>query len=195
MARFSLRGLALTIAIGLTVAFAQYGGPFDNPGGNPSLPPGGNDLLADVLDVCATCDDLDELATAERTRDEWEAYFRNQEHRDEGANEDGALVGLSDEEIDTLTAYLAINLPMSEDDVHDDMEARSLPADGRELVQRYCAACHSLAVSVIPEWQIEQLWLEILQDPHHRGIGLSEQRLEEIAAYLAINPIEPDDVR
>lgn len=195
MARRSLHGLASVIAIGLTVAFAQYGGLFDNPGGNPALPHGGNDLLAAVLDVCETCDDVDELATAERTRDEWEAYFRDQEHSDEGESEAGALVGLSDEEIDTLAAYLAINLPMPEDDVHDDMEVAALPADGRELMQRYCVSCHSLAVSVLPEWQIEQLWLEVLQDPHHRGIGLSEQRLEEIAAYLSINPIEPDDVR
>ena len=164
---------------------------------NPNLPPGGNHLLANVLDVCTTCDPLPELATHDRTPNEWEQYFRDQEHQDQNdtPEDDGALANLSDQHIATLTSYLAINLPLPDDRIHDDITTQHLPPDGPELMQRYCAVCHSLAVAVIPEWEIEQLWQDLLTDPHHIGTGLSDQRLEEIAAYLANNPMQPDDLR
>ena len=191
MTRSALRNLALalTLPAGMLIALAS------NAAGNPDLPPGGSQLLAEVLDVCTTCDPLHELATEERSPDEWEQYFRDQEHQDDTPGDEGALADLSDQQIATLTSYLAINLPRPEDDIHDDITTDHLPADGAELMQRYCSVCHSLAVSVIPEWEIEQLWQDLLSDPHHRGIGLSDQRLEEIAAYLANNPMQPDDLR
>lgn len=162
---------------------------------NSGLPAGGNDLLVRVLEACRTCDALAELATMERSQEEWRAYFREQQHEDETLPEDeGALAELSDAEIATLTAYLALHLPLDDEALGEYTDAQALPLGGRELLRRHCTGCHSLAVSVLPDWQTREAWTDLLEDANHRGIGLSERQVTELAAYLALNPIAPEDV-
>ena len=145
---------------------------------------GGKLLLAEVLDTCTTCDDEATLVTLEMTQDEWLAYFSEQETQLEELDEEelqrGALAGLTEQEAQTLAAYLAINVPVDVDNV------QALPPDGNQLAQETCTICHAIAATVIEDRSATR-WISHLQNPTHSGIGLSEGQMQELAHYLEIN--------
>ncbi len=163
------------------------------------MPKGGVQLLLEVKAKCANCDDLATLVTTKRSEDDWLKYFTGRQSTATGLpdaeKKKGALATFSDQQIKTLVAYLAINLPMAKDALPRD-PARAqwesvLPADGRKLTLDKCMGCHSLATTILISGDLNA-WGVIMRKSDHQNLRMSAQQLQELMHYLAINMPVPD---
>jgi len=171
--RLFLAVLALAVS-----AFAQAAGE-----DNTFMPKGGRALLLDLLGIPPDQAELRAIAQARRTEPEW---------RDFAAARKNAL---SARELATLSAYLAINMPMSGDPAKGDKLASALPSDGRDLAWSGCQNCHSLFASHLTQRRNVQGWRNMFLSPFHRELKLSPQEREEFARYSALNmPMKIEDV-
>lgn len=150
------------------------------------LPAGGRDLLHATLESCTSCDALATLATMDYAQEDWESYL--EQHN--------ALVHLTAAQIATLTSYLALHFPLSEEDATalEEADTQALPPDGHELLTRACTGCHALATAVRLDTDV-RVWRRLLNDPDHSGLLPSNKQVEELANYLALNSISLEEVR
>ncbi|MHC4066640.1 MAG: hypothetical protein ACYSUI_19365, partial [Planctomycetota bacterium] len=117
-----------TSLLGLLPALAQEGYEF--------MPKGGKALLIQRLGDPADSAELRRIALAQRSALEWSDVL-------------AARTGpMSNEELQTLASYLAVNMPLSEGALElaeqQGAVTAALPPDGRELAWNHCQFCHSL---------------------------------------------------
>jgi mono/diheme cytochrome c family protein len=153
------------------------------------MPKGGKTLLIEALGQAPKAAEVGAIVGARRTEAEWREAMAPR------------TKGLSDREIKTLAAYLAVNMPVPNADgvaakaVKPDELSAALPRDGRELAWNECQFCHSLFTSHLTQAREVQAWLNMFQSPFHRGLKMTEQERREFATYSAINmPMRAEDV-
>jgi hypothetical protein len=147
------------------------------------MPKGGRALLLGMAGTPPDAGALREIAQSRRTEAEWRAF--------------AAARGktLSERELDTLAAYLAVNMPLPEDLARRGALAEALPPDGRDLAWNQCQFCHSLFTSYLTQMREVQAWRNMFQSPFHRELKMSPREREEFARYSAINmPMKIEDV-
>ena len=172
--------LAIVVAFFVSLAMAQDQFEF--------MPKGGSMLLLEVLDSSST-DDIVSVVTAKRTQEEWEAYFTDQE---------SALKDLTEKEVKTLVAYLAINMPIPEEEIPKETEkidwVTFLPSDGWLLTLETCMNCHGLDAALIEERELVG-WGTLFGGHDHVILPLTKQQWATLEYYLAINmPIPEEDI-
>jgi hypothetical protein len=151
------------------------------------MPKGGKTLLIEVLGATPDAATLDELAGDSRSEAEWTDHLA------------GLNTTLADKELQTLAAYLAVNMPVSREalataSAAGDVSA-ALPADGRELAWNGCQGCHSLFASHLTQDRDLQGWQNMFNSPFHRELKMTAQEREEFSRYSAINmPMKIGDV-
>jgi hypothetical protein len=153
------------------------------------MPKGGKALLIEALGHEPKSSELRAIIEAHHTETEWREAMASR------------TKGLSERELKTLAAYLAINMPVPDADGvaakaprRDELGA-ALPRDGRELAWNECQFCHSLFTSHLTQAREVQAWLNMFQSPFHRELKLTEQERREFATYSALNmPMRIDDV-
>ena len=153
------------------------------------MPKGGKALLLEVLGSPPDDKDLRKLIEARRSQAEW---------RDAMA---ARVKTLSERELRTLAAYLAVNMPMPDPDrvvakaAKPNELSAALSRDGRELAWNECQFCHSLFSSHLTQDRDDKAWLNMFQSPFHRGLKMTEQERQEFSHYSAINmPMKIEDV-
>lgn len=180
MTRAARRGGRLFLAV-LAIAvcvFAQAAGE-----DNAFMPKGGRALLLDLLGAPTDQAELRAIAQARRTEPEWRDFVAARKQ------------ALSERELATLAAYLAVNMPMSDDAAKRDKLALALPPDGRDLAWNGCQNCHSLFASHLTQRRNAQGWRNMFLSPFHRELKMSPQEREEFARYSALNmPMKIEDV-
>lgn len=150
---------------------------------NAFMPKGGRALLLDLLGAPPDQAELRAIAQAHRTEPEWRDFVAARKH------------AVSERELATLSAYLAVNMPISDDAVKRDNLAAALPPDGRDLAWNVCQSCHSLFASHLTQRRNVQGWRNMFMSPFHRELKMSPQEREEFARYSALNmPMKIDDV-
>ncbi len=165
----------LCIVLGAAPASAQLDSSF--------MPGGGKTLLLGMLGQPPDPGELRNIAGASHGEAEWRDILA------------GRAKGLGDRELDTLAAYLAVNLPMPAEVLARKDLAAALPQDGRELAWNECQSCHSLFAGYLTHDRDAQGWRNIFLSPFHREMKMSEQEREEFARYSAINmPMAHEDV-
>jgi mono/diheme cytochrome c family protein len=172
-------GWLFLAALGIVVfAFAQAAGE-----DNAFMPKGGRALLLDLLGVPPDQAELRAIAQARRTESEWRDFVAARKK------------ALSERELATLAAYLAVNLPLSDGAVKRDKLASALPPDGRVLAWNECQSCHSLFASHLTQRRNAQGWRNMFVSPFHRELKMNPQEREEFARYSALNmPMKIEDV-
>lgn len=171
--RLFLAGFAIAV-----FAFAQAAGEDVS-----FMPKGGRALLLDLLGAPPDQAELRAIAQARRTEPEWRAFIA------------GRKKPLTERESATLAAYLALNMPLSDDTVKRGKLASALPPDGRDLAWNGCQNCHSLFAGYLTQDRELQAWRNIFLSPFHRELKMSPQEREEFARYSALNmPMKIDDV-
>jgi hypothetical protein len=159
-------------------AFAQAAGE-----DNAFMPKGGRALLLDLVGAPANVTDLRSIAQARRTEPEWRYFVAARKQ------------AMTERELATLTAYLAVNMPLSADAEKRPDLASALPPDGRDLAWNGCQSCHSLFAGYLTQDREVQGWRNIFLSPFHRELKMSPQEREEFARYSAINmPVKIEDV-
>lgn len=173
------RGRQLAALAGALVLLAAQAA-----GEDPSfMPKGGRTLLLEMVGSPAELGELRKIAQARRTEVEWRSFAA------------ARAKTLSDRELDTLAAYLAVNLPLPSDLAQRSDLAQALPADGRDLAWTQCQSCHSLFASHLMQDKEAQAWRNMFLSPFHREMKMSPQEREEFARYSALNmPMKFDDV-
>lgn len=147
------------------------------------MPKGGKTLLLEVLGSPPDQQELRKIVEARRSEAEW---------RDAMSARGKAL---SERELRTLAAYLAVNMPVPEATRARPDLAGALPRDGRELAWNECQFCHSLFTSHLTQDRNVQAWLNMFQSPFHRAMKMTAQERDEFARYSAINmPMKIEDV-
>jgi len=179
MTRAASGGRLFLAVLGIAVfAFAQAAGE-----DNAFMPKGGRALLLDVLGVPPDQAELRTIAQARRTEPEWLDFVAARKK------------ALTERELATLTAYLALNMPMSDAAVKRDNLASALPPDGRDLAWNGCQSCHSLFASHLTQRRNAQGWRNVFLSPFHRELKMNPQEREEFARYSALNmPMKIEDV-
>ena len=172
-------GRLFLAALGIAVfAFAQAAGE-----DNAFMPKGGRVLLLDLPGVPPGQAELRAIAQARRTEPEWRDFVASRKK------------ALTERELATLAAYLAVNMPMPEDAVKRADLASALPLDGRDLAWSGCQPCHSLFASHLTQKRTVQGWRNVFLSPFHRELKMSAQEREEFARYSALNmPMKIEDV-
>ncbi|MGP1677302.1 MAG: hypothetical protein ACTS6J_09110 [Burkholderiales bacterium] len=166
---------ALAVAV---FAFAQAAGQ-----DNAFMPKGGRVLLLDLLGAPAKPAELRGIAQARRTEPEWRTFVAARKQT------------MTERELATLSAYLAVNMPLSEAALTRDDLASVLPPDGRDLAWSGCQNCHSLFAGYLTQDRDVQGWRNVFLSPFHRELKISEQEREEFARYSALNmPMKIDSV-
>lgn len=111
---------------------------------------------------------------------------------------------LSQEEVETLASYLAVNMPVTSDAVREatTMEefAQALPPDGKELAVANCQFCHGFFTGYLAHDRDAEGWRSVFKSPFHRELPMTPSERETFARYSAINmpiPYEkvPEDLR
>ena len=160
------------------VAYVQAAGE-----DNAFMPKGGRALLLDVLGTSPDQTELRAIVQARRTELQWREFVA------------APKKALTERELATLAAYLAVNMPMSDDVVKRDNLVSVLPPDGRELAWSGCQNCHSLFAGYLTQDREVQGWRNIFLSPFHRELKMSPQEREEFARYSNLNmPMKIDDV-
>ena len=179
MTRAASGGRLFLAVLGIAVfAFAQAAGE-----DNAFMPKGGRALLSDVLGASPERAELRAIAQARRTEPEWRDFVAARKK------------ALTERELATLAAYLAVNMPMSDGAVKRDKLASTLPPDGRDLAWSGCQNCHSLFAGYLTQDREVQGWRNIFLSPFHRELKMSPQEREEFARYSALNmPMKIEDV-
>jgi len=169
--------LAVVGALLLPVAQAAAGEEY------AFMPKGGRALLLELAGTPPDVAELRRVAKARRTEPEWRAYVASRKKV------------LTDRELATLVAYLAVNMPLPDETAKRDDLASALPPDGRELGWTQCQSCHSLFSSHLTQIRDVQGWRNVFLSPFHREMKMSPQEREEFARYSAINmPMKIEDV-
>jgi hypothetical protein len=159
-------------------AFAHAGGE-----DNAFMPKGGRVLLLDLLGAPPNQAELRAIVQARRTEPEWRDFVAARKK------------SLTEREFATLAAYLAVNMPLSDDAVKGGKLASALPPDGRDLAWNGCQNCHSLFAAYLTQDREVQAWRNMFLSPFHRELKMSPQEREEFARYSALNmPMKIDDV-
>ena len=170
--------LFLAVLATAVFAFAQAAGE-----DNAFMPKGGRTLLLDMLGAPPDQAELRAIAQARRSEQEWRDFVAARKN------------ALTERELATLTAYLAVNMPMSGDAVKRDNLASALPPDGRDLAWNGCQSCHSLFASHLTQRRNAQGWRNVFLSPFHRELKMNPQEREEFARYSALNmPMRIEDV-
>jgi hypothetical protein len=147
------------------------------------MPKGGRVLLLELLGASPNQAELRAIAQARRTEPEWRDFVAARKKP------------LTERELATLAAYLALNMPLSDDAVKRGKLASALPPDGRDLAWSGCQNCHSLFAGYLTQEREVQAWRNIFLSPFHRELKMSPQEREEFARYSALNmPMKIDDV-
>lgn len=154
------------------------------------MPKGGKALLLEFLGSPPNDKELRQIVEARRSEAEWRDAIAA--HAKE----------MSESELRTLAAYLAVNMPMPDPNrVVATATAKpaelplALPRDGRELAWNECQFCHSLFSSYLTQDRNVQAWLNMFQSPFHREMKMTTKEREEFARYSAINmPMKIEDV-
>lgn len=169
------------LAFGVAPALAQLDFGF--------MPKGGKSLLLEVLGSSPDANELHKIITAHHSEAEW---------RDAMA---ARVKALSEREQRTLSAYLAVNMPVPDPEgaiakaAKPDELFAALPRDGRELAWNECQSCHALFSSQLTQDRSVQAWLNMFQSPFHRELKMSAKEREEFAHYSAGNmPMKIEDV-
>lgn len=186
----SLRAAAMALAATGVLFAAQAADVFD------FIPLGGRSLLAQVL-AGRNAADVQGVASARHTRDEWVAYLKGH------GNQFPAAQRFSEKQMLTLADYMSFNLPQPAGKIppaatQANLE-KALPMDGRDMALEYCQGCHIITV-VITQDRTKAAWLGSLNKPSHVGIKLNAQQRDALTNYLVLNaaiPIEqvPEDLR
>lgn len=159
-------------------AFAQAAGE-----DNAFMPKGGRALLLDLLGAPHDQAELRTIAQARRTEPEWRDFVAARKQ------------SLTEREVATLAAYLAVNMPLPVNAVKGDNIALALPADGRDLAGSQCQSCHSLFAGYLTQDREAQGWRNIFLSPYHHELKMSPQEREEFARYSALNmPMKIENV-
>ena len=177
-------GVLLVAAAGALVflpALASPGEDYD------FMPKGGKALLLEVLGTPPDMAEFRMIVRARRTEKEWRTAIAPR------------AKALTERQLDTLAAYLAVNMPLPEAAAQEAAKAKdpaaSLPPDGRELAWKQCQSCHSLFASHLMQMRDVQGWRNMYLSPFHRELKASPQEREEFARYSALNmPMKIDDV-
>jgi hypothetical protein len=165
------------LAIALS-AFAQAAGE-----DNAFMPKGGRALLLDLLGAPYDVAQLRGIAQARRTEPQWRDFVAARKNT------------LTERELVTLAAYLALNMPLPDDALKRDKLASALPPDGRDLAGNQCQSCHSLFAGYLTQDRDTQGWRNMFLSPYHRELTMSRQEREEFARYSALNmPMKVEDV-
>jgi len=176
------RWVPVMVCFALVLALPAWGQE-----GYEFMPKGGKTLLLQVLGSPPDMAELSRIAATKHTEEEWS----------------GALAAhkaaLSDKELRTLAAYLAVNMPLAEGVLEAAVKAGkigdALPPDGRELAWNQCQFCHSLFTGYLTQDRDLAAWQAEFQTPFHREITMTEQERETFSRYSAINmPMKIDDV-
>jgi hypothetical protein len=153
------------------------------------MPKGGKTLLIEALGRELKSSELRAIVEARRTEAEWREAIASR------------TKGLSEHELKTLAAYLAINMPVPDAGgvaakaSRPDELGAAVPRDGRELAWNECQFCHSLFTSHLTQAREVQAWINMFQSPFHRELKLTPQERREFATYSAINmPMRTEDV-
>jgi mono/diheme cytochrome c family protein len=181
MTAWGRRVLWLAVAVALRPALAAPAEDYD------FMPKGGKALLLEVLGTPPDKAELGKIVRARRTEAEWRAAIAPRGK------------GLTDKQLATLVAYLAVNMPLPEAAAQEAAKAKdpasSLPPDGRELAWKQCQSCHSLFTSHLTQIRDVQGWRNVFLSPFHRELKASPQEREEFALYSALNmPMKIEDV-
>lgn len=182
MARLGARPFLLALGVllaGLAPALSQQDFGF--------MPKGGKTLLLEVVGTPPNLAELREITAARRNEAEWREAIAARGKR------------LTDRELRTLAAYLALHMPLPADALAEAEKrgdvASALPRDGRDLAWNECQYCHSLFTSHLTQARDVQAWLNMFQSPFHRGLKMTPREREEFARYSAINmPMKIEDV-
>jgi hypothetical protein len=175
----------LSGVLGCALASALVGVLAQTPASEDArfMPKGGRALLLEVVGKGAGADELRQIAQSRRTEAQWREF----------ANTRGKA--LTDRERSTLAAYLAVNMPMTQDKLKQPEWRASLPRDGRDLAWEQCQLCHSLFTSHLTQDRDVQAWRNMFMSPFHRELKMTPQEREEFARYSALNmPMKIDDV-
>lgn len=161
------------------------------------IPPGGRELLTQILESGPTAEDVTALLTGRRGAQDWHAFLALR------ADSIPVIKDFGEPELATLANYLAFAMPLPADRMPAD-PARAdwkkiLPMDGRDLALNYCQSCHIITV-VITQDRPAAHWLGTMNKPSHVEIELTPQQREELANYLVVNggiPIDlvPEELR
>ena len=154
------------------------------------MPAGGKQLLTDLLENCATCDDIESIALTDRTEEEWKEYFSNQETSLQNLPDEelsrGAFANLTAQSEQTLTSYLTVNFPLKR-------WRKKYPLDGRQMALETCIACHGAIWA--PSTRPVAGWLSTFKQPMHSSIPFRKTQAAELAHYFAINlPISIEEI-
>ncbi|MFN3656561.1 MAG: hypothetical protein ACK4UO_04810 [Pseudolabrys sp.] len=157
------------------------------------MPKGGKTLLLELLGSPPNTTDLRQIVESRRSEAEWRAAL------DARAKTMNKI--MSERELRTLAAYLALNMPVPDPDGVVTKAAKpaelapALPRDGRELAWNECQYCHSLFSSHLTQERSVQAWLNMFQSPFHREMKMTAKEREEFAHYSTINmPMKIEDV-
>jgi hypothetical protein len=150
------------------------------------MPPGGKSILIENLEA-ADGDKFAELAANEATNEEWAELLAK------------LLPDLGENALETVTAYSAINFPLSPEALAKLGEtgdaAEILPADGKELAINNCQQCHSLFSGYLVHDRDVTGWLGIFKSPFHSELPMTEIERETFSHYSAINmPLKFEEV-
>lgn len=168
-----LAGLAVAVS-----AFAHAAGEDD-----AFMPKGGRALLLDLLGSPPDQAELRAIARARRTEPEWLDFVAARKKP------------FTERQAATLAAYLAVNMPLSDEAVNSGRLVFALPRDGRDLAWNGCQNCHSLFASHLTQKRPVQGWRNMFLSPFHRELNMSPQEREEFARYSALNmPMKIEDV-
>ncbi len=148
------------------------------------MPKGGKTLL---LELTAKPAELREIGSARRSEAEWREFIAK--HK----------TSMTERDVNELTAYLAINMPVPEEALAKAQDsaalAAALPADGQELAWNQCQSCHSLFSGYLMQNRDAQGWRSIFLSPFHRQIKMTTQERETFARYAAFSmPMKAEDV-
>lgn len=150
------------------------------------MPSGGKSILIENLDATDN-GKLAELAAKSATNEEWAALFAE------------LLPDVGENALETVTAYSAINFPLSPEALARLAEtgaaAEFLPPDGKELAVNNCQNCHSLFSGYLVHDRDVTGWLSIFKSPFHSELPMTETERETFSHYSAINmPLKFEDV-
>ncbi len=162
------------------------------------MPKGGRDLFVEVLAACTDCNDIIAFAAKQGGQEAWLKYFSAKQSRQKSDPKKGALAGLSDKQTQVLLTYLAVNTPLSKENLPRDTKGASwtaaLPPDGRQLALEKCMGCHSLGVTVLNEADYRG-WSMIMRKSDHVVIRMKEKEIETLKQYLSIiTPMSENEV-
>jgi hypothetical protein len=150
---------------------------------NAFMPKGGRALLLDLLGTPVDQTELRGIVQARRSEPQWLDFVAARKK------------ALTERETTTLAAYLAINMPLSDDAAKRDNLSSTLPPDGRDLAWNGCQNCHSLFASHLTQRRSAQGWRNMFLSPFHRELKMNPQEREEFARYSALNmPMKIEDV-